>query len=172
MDVKDFAKILVETGEACGLDRDVYHHEIEKRAGQSRRKGQSFQQAYAKFLETEEGNLLFKAYKAAPVAKPEVQAPQDLRPEPAGPASKELESLAAFEAKSTGKSFAQSYTRLLTDPDRAELVRRVKQEELSATRMVQDSRWPLNEAERTSQTRDWVGRLDEVGRRRFRPNSQ
>jgi hypothetical protein len=95
-----------------------------------------------------------------------------LRPEPTGPASKELEALAAFEAKSTGKSFAQSYTRLLTDPERKELVRRVRQEELSATRMVADSRWPLRQAERSSQTEEWVGELDRVGRHRFRPNSQ
>jgi hypothetical protein len=173
MDMVHFAKILSTTGESCGLDRDDYHREIEKRSSATKRPGESEAQSYARYIvEDPAGQLLFKAYRAAPMAKPEVQDPQELKYEPVGDASAELERLARNEAKAKNTTFARAYTAILTDPTHAELARRVKAEELSATTMVRDSRWPLNEAERTSLTRQWVGELDAVGRRRMRPNSQ
>jgi hypothetical protein len=175
VDTLGFAKILNQTGESCGLDRDVYHAEIEKRAEAIRAPGMSREQAYTKVItETPAGKELLKAYRSAPVAKPPVEAAQDLpeRPEPAGEASKELERMAAAESKRTGKSFAIAYTALLTSPEHRELASRVKREELSATRMVRDSRAPLLEAERESLTESWVGDLDAVGRRKQRPWSQ
>jgi hypothetical protein len=167
-----FAKMIVDNGGAnpLGMHRQDFENEIIKRA--ERRDGESSQQAFTRFItETETGRVLFKAAMLAPPR----QAPQDLpvpeRPEPAGEASAELERLAQFEAKAKNVSFQQAYTRLLTSPEHRELVRRVKHEELTATRMVADSRWPLREAERASETREWVDSLNQVGRRRFRPDS-
>jgi hypothetical protein len=172
MDTLDFAKILHTTGNACGFDRDDFHREIEKRAAETRSSRESEAQAYTRILQTSEGKELYKAYRVAPMGKPPIQEAQDIpRPEPAGPASKALSELARFEAKAKNISYEQAFSRLLTSPDHRELVREVKREELSATRLVADSRWPLREAERTSQTRQWVDGLDAVGRRRLRPNS-
>jgi hypothetical protein len=162
------------TGHDCGFDRRDFELEIEKRAEAIRAPGESRQQAFTRYATQDEtGKLLFKASLKAPPRIVE-QAPQDLpaRPEPAGEASAELERLARFEAKSKGGTYEQNYVRLLTSPEHKELVRRARSEELHATQMAQDARWPLRNAERTSLTREWAGELDRVGRRRFRPNSQ
>jgi hypothetical protein len=159
----DFAKILIGSNgtNACGLDRDVYHREIEKRAAAIRTPAMSREQAYARVLETPEGTLLYKAYKTAPVASPPKQAPQDYedgRPEAAGPASRELNDLASKMAKDKGISFQRAYYRVIADlsafPDRRELLERAKFEEQAATREVRDSRWPIRAAEAAFE-RDW-----------------
>jgi hypothetical protein len=172
MDTLAFAKILNTSGNSCGIDRSAYHHEIEKRAAETRRAGESPQQAYARYAtETLEGRELLKAYHNAPAAKPE-PAVQDLKPEPAGPASKELESLARDMAREKKYSYQQAFSALYTDPERAALVRRYDKEQAELKQRITDARFPLNDAERESRTKDWVGELDAVGRRRFRPNSQ
>jgi hypothetical protein len=148
MDTLKFAKILNDSGDAMGLNRDVYHREIEKRANETRGAQESPEQAYARIIETPEGRDLFRAYKRAPVAAAPVQAAQDLKPEPAGPASKELNGLASELARVKRQSFEQAYTSILTDPDRKDLVRRVRAEEMAATRAVHDQRAPIWAAER------------------------
>jgi hypothetical protein len=171
-----FAKVLVDSDgrNHCGVTSDIYHAELEKLAKANKRDGESVQQAYVRVSEqTEAGSLLLKAALRAPAPAPK-QEVQDLpaRPEPAGEASAELERLARFEAKAKGGSYEQNYVRLLTSPEHKQLVMRARAEELHATRMVADSRWPLENAERSSRTREWVGELDAVGRRRFRPDSK
>jgi hypothetical protein len=150
MDTLGFAKILNETGNPSGLNRDDFHREIEKRATESRREGESLPQAYTRILETPEGQVLHDAYKRAPRAP--VQAAQDLphTPKPAGPASKELDDLARAMAKDKGISFQQAHARLQADtnPERKLLVARVRREEMEATRMVRESRWPITTATR------------------------
>jgi hypothetical protein len=114
-------------------------------------------------------------FKAAMLAPPR-QAVQDLpvpkkRPEPETPAAKELDALAREMARAKKYSYEQAFSRLYTDPERAELVARVKREEADLKRRVADARFPLRDAEEESRTREWVDGLDEVGRRRFRPSS-
>jgi len=60
---------------------------------------------------------------------PPRQAAQDLKPEPAGEASAELERLARSMAKEKRYTYQRAYSELYTDPNRAELVARIKQEE-------------------------------------------
>ena len=48
MDTLKFAKILNDSGDAMGLNRDVYHREIEKRANETRGAQESPEQAYAR----------------------------------------------------------------------------------------------------------------------------
>jgi hypothetical protein len=153
MDMRHFAKILVDSGNACGHARQDFEEEIVKRA--ERRGGESAAQAFTRFVTTDAtGKLLFKAAMMAPPR----QAPQDFplpkKPESAGPASAELDRLARQMAKDKGLSFQQAFVRIYenadtdTDPERAELVRRVKIEEREATRRVAESRWPITSAVR------------------------
>jgi hypothetical protein len=128
--------------------------------------------AYTKFVtETPEGKEMFKASLRS--RRSVDQAAQDFPvPKAFGPAGEELNRLAAFMARDKSLSLTESYVRLLADPARRQLVSEVKREELSATRAVADSRWPLEQAERSSRTAEWVSGLDAVGRRRFRPATQ
>jgi hypothetical protein len=65
-----FAKMQAE-GRGTGLDKSAFHAEIEKRASDTRRAGESDAKAYTRIVtETEEGRLLLAAYKAAPVPAP------------------------------------------------------------------------------------------------------
>jgi hypothetical protein len=169
-----FAKMIVGNGgaNALGMHRQDFEGEIIRRA--EKRQGESSQQAFTRFITTDEtGKLLFKASLLAPVR----QAAQDLAPrkspEPeGGPATRELNEMARAMARDKGLSFEQSFSRIWSDPARAELVNRAKREQTEARREVRDQRWPMNDAERLSQTREWVDSLDAVGRRRFRPNAQ
>jgi hypothetical protein len=68
VDTLDFAKILNNTGESCGFDRDDFHREIQKRAAETRSSHESEAQAYTRIMLTPEGKELYKAYRAAPVA--------------------------------------------------------------------------------------------------------
>jgi hypothetical protein len=156
-----FAKILNETGHSSGLDKGTYHRELERLAKAAKRSTESMPQAYTRIAtETPEGRELFKAYHNAPVGKQPVQAAQDLPYQPVGDASAELERTAREAARSKNISYERAYTALLTDPTRKELVARVRREELDATRMVRDQRWPNNQAEQQSKTRDWSRRND------------
>ena len=111
-----FAKILVDgTGDDCGVDRDTYHNELERMAKAERLPTESIAQSYTRLATTtEKGALLFKAARMAPSAKKPVQAAQDLKPEPAGPASKELNGLATELARvKRAREFrANAYTSL------------------------------------------------------------
>jgi hypothetical protein len=113
-----------------GLTREDFEAEIAKRAAPNRRPGESLQQLWTAFAtETENGRALFKAAMSAPVGPAPKQAAQDLKYEPVGDASAELERMARDMARSKNISYERAYTALLTDPDRKELVARVKAEE-------------------------------------------
>jgi hypothetical protein len=148
MDYLDIAKHYNSTGDwnSCSLTSEDFHKAIERRAEAIRRPGQSAAQAYTEILGTPEGIALHAAYKRAP--KPPVQAPQDTvtTMPPAGPASAELERMAREMARSKGVSFQRAYTQLYTDPERAELVARMRLEERAATSRVAEARWPLETA--------------------------
>jgi hypothetical protein len=167
MDTVHFAKILSTTGNACGLDRGHYDREIAKLAAATKLPGESPQQGYVRIsTQTAEGRELFKAAVKAPAPK---QAPQDFanpRPEAAGPASRELNELAAQMAKDKGISFQRAYYLVVADlsafPARRELLERAKLEEQAATREVRDSRWPIRAAEREFE-RDWRSGSARVG---------
>jgi hypothetical protein len=145
-----FAKILVEgTGDACGIDRVTYHQALEKRALEAKGANETLQQAYVRIATTtDEGKLLFKAIRRAPVGKQPVQAAQDLKPEPAGPASKELDDLAADLATAKEISFASAHAQLQTDPRHKTLVARVRAEEQDVTARVAAQRKPITDAVR------------------------
>jgi hypothetical protein len=157
VDIRHFAKLLVETRNPCGLTRQDFEEEIAKRAG--RREGESTAQAFTRYATTtEDGKLLFKAAVMAPAPK---QAPQDFptkKPEPkGGAATAELNELARAMAREKNFSFEQAFSRLWSDPTRADLVNRVKREQVEATRDVRDQRWPIAAAEREFE-RDWRSR--------------
>jgi hypothetical protein len=166
VDILGFAKILNNTGEASGFTRDDFHHEIQKRAAATRLSGETSAQAYTRVLLTPEGKELYKAYRAAPAP---VQAAQDFplpkeKPEPAGPASREFDDLAHDMARKKGISFQQAHARLYTDPERAELVRRVKIEERDQTARVAASRSPIASATREFGRDGSLGRNPASGR--------
>jgi hypothetical protein len=169
--MQHFAKVAIASqGQTTGgQTRQDFENEIIKRA--DRRDGESSAQAFTRYATTtEDGKILFKAALLAPPR----QVVQDLpakKPESAGPASKELEDLARYMARSKKYTFQQAYSELYTDPERAELVARVKREEADLKRRVSDARFPLRDAEESSETEQWVRDLDAVGRRRFRPDS-
>src|SRR5271166_3585779 len=149
MDSRHFAKILVEQGIDCGQTRQHFENDISKRSEAIRRPGESREQAWTRFAtETDDGRLLFKAAMKAPPLEPPQQAAQDLKPEPAGPASEELERLARSMAREKRYSYQRAYSELYTDPDRAELVARVKREEAELRARVSAQRFPLHNAER------------------------
>jgi hypothetical protein len=171
MKMEHFAKIFTETGNASGLTRDDFHRELEKRALLSKHDGESFAQAYTRVSLQPENREIFKAANNAPAAPPK-PAPQDLKPEPAGPASKELEDLARSMAKEKKYSYQQAFSRLYTDPERGALVRRYDKEQAELKQRISTARFPLRNAENESRTESWVNELNEVGRHRYRPNSQ
>jgi hypothetical protein len=174
MGIELFAKMIIDNGgtNPLGMHRQDFENEIIKRA--ERRDGESAAQSFTRYItQNEIGKLLFKAAMLSPPR----QAVQDIAPrkspEPAGgPATEELNAMARAMARDKGLSFEQSFSRIWTDPAKSELVSRVKRERVEATSDVREQRWPLIDAERMSQTREWVDSLDEVGRRRFRPNAQ
>jgi hypothetical protein len=160
MDNLGFAKILNETGNACGRDKDDFHREIEKRAEATRVAGQSQAQAYSKYLETPEGNELYKAYRAAPAPK---QAPQDFVPEPPlarGPAAAKLQEIVDkflndYNEKNSRKiSREQAYERVISSESHRALRAAVLAEERAASREIRDQRAPIWSAGRDLE-RDW-----------------
>jgi hypothetical protein len=160
MDNRHFAKILVTQGIDCGQTREDFENDIAKRAETIRRPGESREQAWTRFAtETDDGRLLFKAAMKAPPMAPPRAAAQDLsRVKPsAGPASEQLQRMAEKMAKEKKLSVAQAYSRLISDPDRKELLDEIKREEArQRSSMVSASRWPLHDAERQSKTREWI----------------
>jgi hypothetical protein len=141
------------------LSKRDYEAEIEKRSEDYRRPGESRQQAFTRFAtETPEGKALMKAALAAPPAAPPKFADQDLVPEkpPGGPASEELMRLARSMAKERKLTVDQAAARILSDPTRKDLLAEILREERRARTMISESRWPLNDAERQSETRRWM----------------
>jgi hypothetical protein len=150
MDILDIAKAFNRTGEAFGLDQSHFHAEIEKRAAAIPGDLSSYQK-YARVVETPEGRELLKAATSA--GRRVTQAAQDVAPEQKsfGPAGKLLNELASDLARSKSLTLQESYSRLITDPARSDLVRRVREEEKRATDAVYAQRWPLRNAERSSE---------------------
>jgi hypothetical protein len=99
--------------------------------------------------------LLFKAAMIAPPRQAAQDFPLPKKPEAAGPASRELDALAREMARDKGISFQQAHAQLQsdTDPERKALVARVRREEMDATRMIRDQRWPITSAEREYERR-------------------
>ena len=156
MDMRHFAKILITQGLDSGLTREDFEKDISRRAEAFRAPGESREQAFTKYITTtSEGALLFKAAMAA---KPR-QAAQDFpAPKAFGPAGRTLNELAASMAREKSLSMQESYSRLISDPSRENLIRQVREEERRATEAVTRQRWPLNRAERDSETREWLRR--------------
>jgi hypothetical protein len=153
MGIETFAKILVDQGDPCGLDRQHFEDEITKRA--ERREGESAAQAFTRYATTTpDGRLLFKAAVMAPPRQAAQDLPVPKKPLSAGEASDELNELARAMAKEKNLKFEQAFSALWTDPERAELVARVRREEAEQRTRVQDSRWPIRAAEREF-ARDW-----------------
>jgi hypothetical protein len=145
MEMERFAKSFNESGESCGLTNNDFHKALEKRALGSRRVGESFAQAYSReSTETPEGRELFKAAVRAPAP---VQAAQDLvprrKPEPLGPAARELQDIADKMAQAKGISRVKATGKIMSDPEHGPLVRRVLAEELTTTDEVKRQRWSL-----------------------------
>jgi hypothetical protein len=157
-DLAVLAKRLIETGETAGVDGDTYNAEIAKRA-QAAFPSLSREQRFTKYItEDATGKLLFKASTMA--ARSVAQAAQNLGPEPKsfGPAGAELNRLATEMGRAKSLTMQEAFRRLLTDPSRADLVRRSKEESRRATDAATRQRWPLWNGEKESQTKEWLGR--------------
>ena len=138
MDIEHFCKILNTTGNACGLDKDIIHAEITKRAIEVSPGDESVAQAYTRYVtSTAEGREMLKAYRAAPVAAKPLQAPQEL--EYRRPATADLKREAQDIADREGISLMQARLRAHT--------RALRRERDKATRDVADQRRPITEAE-------------------------
>ena len=144
MDVLDFAKIQNQTRQLVGLNKAHYHAEIQKRAAETRSSHESEEQAYTRILLTPDGKELYKAYRNALEPR---QAAQDFvprkKPEPLGPAARELDELAAEVAREKKISREKASARIMADPEHGPLVRHVLAEEQSATAEVKRQRWPM-----------------------------
>jgi hypothetical protein len=117
----------------------------------------SREQAFTKFVTTDPtGKLLFKA--SLPVARSVAQSAQGFgaAAKAFGEAGRQLNELAAAMARSKSLSMQESYSRLIADPSRAELIRRVREEEKRATEAATRQRWPLWPGEKESKTRSWI----------------
>jgi hypothetical protein len=99
--------------------------------------------------------LLLKAALLAPPRQAAQDIPVPKKPESAGPATRELEALARDMARSKRYSYEQAFSALYTDPERAELVQRVKREEAEQRRAVVAQRFPMRDAELESRTDAW-----------------
>jgi hypothetical protein len=155
VDVVAIAKALVVDGIKCGATADDFESAIVKRAAAAY-PGLSSQQQYSRFIETDPGKTLFKA--ATMAARSVAQAAQDWAPpqKSFGPAGEELNRLAASMARSKNLSLGESYSRLISDPTRADLVRRVKEEERKATQAVTNQRWSMWPGEKADESRQWL----------------
>jgi hypothetical protein len=97
----------------AGVSREDFEAEISKRSESIRRPGESQAQAFTRYaVETEEGKALMKAALSAPRGRPPIQAAQDWRPEPIGPASKELEELARDMARKKNVTYERAFSAL------------------------------------------------------------
>jgi hypothetical protein len=143
----------------AGLDARDYEDRITKGAAEIRLPGESAQQAWVRYAETTpEGRALLKASLVAPTSKKPVQAAQNLPYEAVdGDATAELERLARQVAASSGLTYQQAYSRLLTHPSREKLRAQILAQEQDVTRRVRAARKPLDSAERASETRRWAG---------------
>lgn len=138
MNTVDFAKILNMTGNASGLTRDVFHAELMKLAKASQRENETVEQAYRRTaIETPAGRELFKAIRLAPAPKAAQETPvTKSKPEPVGPASRQINDMARAKAAETGVSFEKAFTKVYTDPKNIELRARVRAEEFSAKQVA------------------------------------
>ncbi len=156
-DIELFAKALVVDRVDHGATKEDFEDAITKRAAAAF-PGLSSAQAFARFITTDPAGKMF--FKAANMAERRVaQAAQDLDPpqKSFGPAGRLLNELAADLARSKSLTLAQSYNELITDPTRADLIRRVREEERKATAAVAEQRWPMRNAERSDRSRAWLG---------------
>jgi hypothetical protein len=144
-DVITIAKRVVDSGgrDHGGVTSDVYHRELEKLALANRLDGETMQKAYVRLAETTEtGSLLFKAALWGPPPK---QAPQDFplpKPKLTG-AALELQELAESMAADKKISVERAKGRLLSDPDRKDLLRRLMRQERETTNRVSAQRNPI-----------------------------
>jgi hypothetical protein len=124
-----FAKMQSE-GRGTGIDKTAYHDEIVKRASDTRRPGESSEKAYTRVItESDDGRLLFAAYKAAqppaPVFPAGVDAPQDyVGPNPKDEAVRAiLEGAKRVQAEARTKSVVlsdqQAWAKYYTAPENA-----------------------------------------------------
>jgi hypothetical protein len=149
MDNRHFAKILVTQGLDCGRTRQDFEEDIAKRSEEIRAPGETKEQVFTRYATTtDDGRLLLKASMMAPPRQAAQDLPVPKTPEPAGPASKELDDLARWMAKEKGISFQQAHARLQADPERKALVARVRREEIEAGQRVREARSPITSATR------------------------
>jgi hypothetical protein len=149
MDIEHFCKILNTTGNACGLDKDIIHAEITKRAIEASPGDESVAQAYTRFVtSTAAGREMLKAYRTAPVAAKPLQAPQEV--EYKRPNAADLDKEAREIADRDGVSLMQARLRAHTAA--------LRRERDAATRDVKDQRKPIADAERELERAWSVGR--------------
>jgi hypothetical protein len=129
-----FAKMTVDQGRYVGYDKGDFHRAIEKRAAEIRRPGETSEQSYSRVLETNDGRLLFAAYKIAPPGA----APNDSAPAVAskGAAEKEMQAAvenhrAASAAQGLSLSPEQAFTAVYTDPANVDLKKRFDAEDFA-----------------------------------------
>jgi hypothetical protein len=159
MRVVHFAKILTETGNASGFDREDFVEEISKLSEAFRRPGESREQAFTRtIVENSEGALLFKASKLAPPREAPHDFVRDSEPEPTSDAERELDRLARDVARTANISLARAKGRVLQDPQHQKIVRALTAAERRATAAVAQQRAPIFTAQRELEADFSLGR--------------
>jgi hypothetical protein len=153
--MQHFARVAITTQgmNTGGQTRQDFEEEIVKRAPQV--PGLTQEQIFTRYVTTDAtGRLLFKASVMAAPRQAAQDLPVTQKPPSAGEASDELNELPRAMAKEKNLKFEQAFSALWTDPERAELVARVRREEAEQRARVQYSRWPIRAAEQEF-SRDW-----------------
>jgi hypothetical protein len=148
LDIVDIAKRFVEPGgDPGGVTKADFEDELRKRAAAAY-PNLPFASAFSAYARNDrDGQFLMRAVLKAERAV--TQAAQQLPPMKSfGPAGEELGRLARWMARSKSISHQQAFKTLYSDPSRAELVRRVREEERRATEAVRGQRAPIRNAER------------------------
>jgi len=129
-----FRKTLIDAGYVPSIRKGIYYDALTALGQELQRDGDSPQQAFARGMDTPEGVALHALYKAAPpdLSRDFVEQPKPLL---RGAANIELEIEASrLRSKNPKLTHAQAVTAIYTSAEHAELVRRVKMEDLAGPR--------------------------------------
>jgi hypothetical protein len=109
------AEATIDRGYSPIFKQDDFYSEMCKRAETQRKPGETREQAFAKFMTTDEGSLLYRALKVTPPGEPVEKAAAS--PLEEGPAMKALRTKAEELRGENGKlTREQAFARAFEDP--------------------------------------------------------
>jgi hypothetical protein len=127
-----------ERGDYDSLSKADWYREVEKRAAQIKKVGESDPVAFTRAITSDDlGRILFRAYQQADARafhKRIFDEPVEKAVDPTphiGPTHREMDVLATDRQRATGKSYQQSYAYVYSHGDNAALREKVKSEFLA-----------------------------------------